>query len=61
MSSLSWGKEELGMNEEIRYELYQLIDALQNRVSVRLLSVEERRNLIQKLNEVGEFVQNEFA
>nr|DAP14970.1 MAG TPA: hypothetical protein [Caudoviricetes sp.]DAX79918.1 MAG TPA: hypothetical protein [Caudoviricetes sp.] len=49
------------MNEEIRYEFYELIDALENRVSVRLLSVEERRNLIQKLNEVSEFVQNEFA
>ena len=61
MSSLSWGKEKLQMNEEIRFELYELIDALQNRVSVRKLSVEERRNLIQKLNEVGEFVQNEFA
>lgn len=61
MSSLSWGEEEIQMNEEIRYEFYELIDALENRVSVRLLSVEERRNLIQKLNEVSEFVQNEFA
>ena len=60
------GKGEITDMEEmkkfIRFDLYETIDGLTNQTLINAdLSVDERRELVQKLNELGEHIQNMFV
>jgi len=65
MSSLSWGKEKKIMEEMkkfIRFDLYETIEGLQNQSMINAdLSIDQRRELVQKLNELSEHIENMFA
>lgn len=65
MSSLSWGEEKKIMEEMkkfIRFDLYETIEGLQNQSMINAdLSIDQRRELVQKLNELSEHIENMFA
>jgi len=50
------------MKKFIRFDLYEAIDGLTNQTIINAdLSADERRELVQKLNELGEHIQNMFV
>jgi len=50
------------MKKFIRFDLYETIEGLQNQSMINAdLSIDQRRELVQKLNELSEHIENMFA